>query len=554
MRGTRLLARTIGALAITAMCTGPAMGAGPLTPIQHVVVIFQENVSFDHYFGTYPVAGNTGAPGEPIFHADPHTPSVNNLLSAGLLTNNPNFVSPNGNPFRLSRANAATCDQDHGYTDEESMFDFGLMDNFLHFNVGTCTGLVTPGPPFPNGGHPADLTMGYFDGNTVTAFWNYAQHFAMNDNSYGTGFGPSSPGVINLVSGNTNGVDPASLMKGAASDTVADGKGGLSLINDGQPGGDTCDSRDNLSFVSTAKNIGNLLNTAGVTWGNFAGGFDLTVTNPNGTSGCGRTHTSATGVFVAKSDYIPHHEGFQYYASTANPMHTRPTSVALIGQTDGAVNHQYDLHDFFDAVKAGNFPAVSILKAEGWQDGHAGYSSPLDEQTFVVNTVNFIESTPQWANTLIVIAYDDSDGWYDHQIGPIVSQSDTVADVGPAGSINAGKQLCGTTKNTNGIGGRCGYGPRLPFIVISPFAKRNFVDHTITDQSSIIAFIEDNWGLPRIPNSMDSIAGPITNMLDFSHHENEGNGNSLFLDPSTGQPVHHGEEGGGNGAGNGGGD
>jgi phospholipase C len=523
------------------MCVGPA-SATTTTPIHHVVVLFQENVSFDHYFGTYPVAANTGAPGEPLFHADPHTPSVNNLMSAGLLTNNPNFDSPNGNPFRLSRANAATCDQDHGYTDEQSMFDLGLMDNFPHFNTGTCTGLVTPGPPFPNAGHPSDLIMGYFDGNTVTGLWNYAQHFSMNDNSYGTGFGPSTPGVINLISGNTNGIDVNSLMDGADSDVVADGAGGLSLIDDGQPGGDVCDTRDNLKFLSTAQNIGDLLNGAGVTWGNFAGGFDL---HGGGHAACvSQKHSSVTGVFVPKIDYIPHHEGFQYYSGTANPMHLRPSSIARIGHTDGTVNHQYDLHDFFDAVRAGNFPAVSILKAQGFEDGHAGYSSPLDEQTFIVNTVNFIESTPQWNSTLIIIAYDDSDGWYDHQIGPIVSQSSTVADVGPAGSINTGKQLCGT-KNTSGIGGRCGYGPRLPFIVISPFAKRNFVDHTITDQSSIIAFVEDNWGLPRIPNSMDAIAGPITNMLDFSQQEDDDQGNhALFLDPSTGQPMHHGGEGG----------
>jgi phospholipase C len=541
MRGTRLLARAVGALAITATCAGPALagrkngdggGIATATPIQHVVVIFQENVSFDHYFGTYPFAMNTGAPGEPLFTADPGTPSVNNLRSAGLLNQNPNFNPPNGNPFRLTRAQAATCDQDHDYTDEESMFDLGLMDNFVFFNTGACGGLAM-GQPAPNAGHPNDLIMGYYDGNTVTALWNYAQNYAMNDNSYGTTFGPSSPGVINLVAGNTNGVDSASLMNGAASDVVADGAGGLSLINDGQPGGDVCDSRDNLSFLSTAKNIGDLLNDAGVTWGNFAGGFDLTVTNPNGTTGCHRTSASATGVFVPKVDYIPHHEGFQYYASTRNPMHLRPSSVASIGQDDGAVHHQYDLHDFFDAVSAGNFPAVSILKADGYQDGHAGYSSPLDEQTFIVNTVNFIESTPQWDSTLIVIAYDDSDGWYDHQIGPIVNQSDTTADVGPAGSINVGKQLCGT-KNTGGIGGRCGYGPRLPFLVISPFAKRNFVDHTITDQSSIIAFIEDNWGLGRIPNSMDSIAGPITNMLDFTQKVNPGHRHQLFLSPADG--------------------
>ena len=541
MRGTKLLAHGICALAITAMCAGPALagkknggavGGSTATPIQHVVVIFQENVSFDHYFGTYPFAMNTGAPGEPSFTPDPSTPSVNNLLAAGLITQNPNFVSPNGNPFRLTRAQAATCDQDHDYTDEEAMFDFGLMDNFLHFNTGTCTGLVA-GQPIPNAGHPVDLNMGYYDGNTVTALWNYAQNYAMNDNSYGTTFGPSSPGVINLVAGNTNGVDSGTLMDGAASDTVADGAGGLSLINDGQPGLDTCDSRDNLSFLSTAKNIGDSLNGAGVTWGNFAGGFDLTVMNANGTTGCHRTSSSATGVFVPKVDYIPHHEGFQYYASTRNPTHIRPSSVGMIGQDDGAVHHQYDLHDFFDAVSAGNFPAVSILKADGFQDGHAGYSSPIDEQTFIVNTVNFLQQQPSWDSTLIIVAYDDSDGWYDHQMSPAVSQSDTVADVGPAGSVNEGKQLCGT-KNSNGIGGRCGYGPRLPFIVISPYAKTNYVDHTITDQSSIIAFIEDNWGLPHITNSMDSIAGPITNMLDFTQKVNPGHRHQLFLSPMNG--------------------
>jgi len=154
-----------------------------------------------------------------------------------------------------------------------------------------------------------------------------------------------------------------------------------------------------------------------------------------------------------------------------------------------------------------------------------------------VNTINFIESSPQWANTLIVINWDDSDGWYDHVHGPIVNQSITTADVGPAGSnglnVNNGKQLCGN-KNTNGIGGRCGYGPRLPFMVISPYAKSNYVDHGTTDQSSIIAFIEDNWGLPRIANSMDAIAGSITNMLDFSQKVNPGHRHQLFLDPSTG--------------------
>jgi phospholipase C len=117
-----------------------------------------------------------------------------------------------------------------------------------------------------------------------------------------------------------------------------------------------------------------------------------------------------------------------------------------------------------------------------------------------------------------------------------VSQSDTVADAGPTGSVNAGKQLCGT-KNSNDIGGCCGYGPRLPLLVIAPYAKKNYVDHTVTDQSSIIAFIEDNWGVPRLPNSMDSIAGSITNMLDLSKRVGRHHSNQLFLDPSTGTVI-----------------
>src|ERR1700742_5025467 len=85
------------------------------TPIKHLVVIFGENISFDHYFGTYPVA--TNPKGEPAFNATANTPSVNGLTPA-LLTNNPNSA----NPFRLDRSQALTCDQDHGYSDEQKAY------------------------------------------------------------------------------------------------------------------------------------------------------------------------------------------------------------------------------------------------------------------------------------------------------------------------------------------------------------------------------------------------------------------------------------------------
>ena len=147
----------------------------------------------------------------------------------------------------------------------------------------------------------------------------------------------------------------------------------------------------------------------------------------------------------------------------------------------------------------------------------------------MVNTINTLQKNPDWKSTAVVIAWDDSDGWYDHQMGPIVSQSNTAEDA------LAGAGSCGTAK-AGAYSGRCGYGPRLPLLVISPFAKRNYVDHSVTDQSSILRFIEDNWNLGRIGNqSFDAIAGSLQNMFDFSRKERERD-NRLCLDPLTGEP------------------
>ena len=206
----------------------------------------------------------------------------------------------------------------------------------------------------------------------------------------------------------------------------------------------------------------------------------------------------------------------------------------MIGQTDQA-NHQYDLADFWAALKQGSLPAVSFLKAAAYQDGHAAYSTPEDEQVFLVNTINALQESKQWGDMAILIAYDDSDGWYDHQMGPIVNQSNVSDDqlLGPGN--------CGTPKlipGASGIqNGRCGYGPRQPFLVISPFAKKNYVDHRVTDQSSTLRFIEDNWDLGRIGNgSTDAIAGTIDGMFDFASGD-QGRNSKLILDPTTGRII-----------------
>jgi phospholipase C len=484
------------------------------TPIQHLVVIFQENVSFDHYFGTYPMALNPV--GEPHFRAAQNTPNVNGLTN-GLLTFNPNLNPSNGsaasNPFRLDRSQAVTPDQDHDYTAEQLAFDAGLMDLF---------------PSQTSSG--GNEVMGYFDGNTTTAMWNYAQFFAMSDNSYGTTFGPSTPGVINLVSGQTNGVTN---IKNGTGDEVSGGPdGSLTVIGDPDPIGDVCSNSTRNQVTMGTRTIGDMLTSAGVSWGSFMGGFNLKIVNPNGTTGCNR---SSTGLAGTTADYIPHHSFFNYFTSNANPKHTRPASIAEIGNA-GPANHNYDIQDFFAAAAAGNLPAVSFLKAPAYQDGHAGYSDPLDEQTFLVNTINFLETLPTWSSTAVVIMYDDSDGWYDHQIGPILNTSTGSADAltGPQACGNAGNSLPGLNPANPHALGRCGYGPRLPLLIISPWARRNFVDHSVTDQTSIIHFIEDNWlGGQRIGNgSFDAIANSLTQMFNFLQVRTNG---TLFLNPSTGE-------------------
>jgi phospholipase C len=529
----------VGSLAAAATSAQDALSTA--TPIKHLVVIFGENRSFDHYFGTYPNAQNPS--GEPSFTPLANTPVVEGYnKTPSLMTNNPNVSNSSNqaaalaggystsffNPFRIDRAQANTAGQNHSYTPEQKAEDNGLMDAFpANTGHGTTGGAGAFGT--------AAQVMGYFDGNTVTAMWNYAQHFAMSDNAYTNSFGPSTPGAIHVISGTTNG---AVATIGSAS-TVPDGQGGLTLIGDTDPAGDTCSSKTS-QVQMTSKNIGDLLNTAGITWGGFMGGFDLTASNANGTTGCKRS-TFSNVLNASPTDYVPHHAWFQYYTSTANPTHARPTSTAEIGHTDDKdktatpVHHQYDYNDFVAAVSAGNFPSVSYIKAPSVGDAHPGNSDPLDEQAFVTNVINFLQQQPDWKNTAVILTYDDSDGWYDHRFASVLNASfdptaDQLTGVGQCTGPNA-KAALGV--NGKPVNGRCGPGTRVPFILISPWAKTNYVDGTLITQASVVRFIEDNWlGGKRIgQGSDDANTGSIMSMFNFA---GGGKNPPLYLDTSTG--------------------
>ncbi len=475
------------------------------TPIKHLVVVFQENVSFDHYFATYPEAAG--------FQARKDTPTVNGLTE-GLIANNPNVDYP---PFLLNRGQNYTCSQNHDYKSEQQAFDSGLMDMFPEDAAHVCSSTTYPDVAYLG---PA-IVMGYFDGNTVTAQWNYAQHFSMNDNNFGTNFGPSTVGAINVISGMTGGVDLGHSIAGSGfGDDITTTSSGTSVTGDPDPYYDDCGSPDQSSV--TGKNIGDLLSAKKISWGWFEGGFTPSSVVA-GKAVCATTTNRLDG--TAETAYVPHHNPFEYYASTANIHHALPKNLSEVGH-DGLANHQYDLSYFWQVLAKGELPAVSYVKANAAQDGHPGNSSPLDEQVFIVTLLNKLQASPLWEDTAVIITYDDSDGWYDHVLGPIANQSVSANDA------LTGNGMCGSGANSlAGLQGRCGYGPRLPFLVISPFAKDNFVDHTVIDQSSVVRFIEDNWDLGRIgEGSFDQIAGPITNMFDFKHQRSD----VFVLDPLTG--------------------
>ncbi|HEY1991722.1 MAG TPA: alkaline phosphatase family protein, partial [Gammaproteobacteria bacterium] len=181
--------------------------------------------------------------------------------------------------------------------------------------------------------------------------------------------------------------------------------------------------------------------------------------------------------------------------------------------------------------------AVSYLKAPAYQDGHAGYSTPLDEQAFVAQVVNFLAARPEWRDTAVIVTWDDSDGWYDHAYA-----APTSASFDPAADQVNGPGVCGTGTQPDGlagkpVNGRCGPGTRLPFLVISPWARHGYVSHVRISQASVVRFIEDNWlGGERLGGgSFDASTGSITDMFDFRDGPDL---EPLFLDPQSGTPLH----------------
>ena len=346
-------------------------------------------------------------------------------------------------------------------------------------------------------------TMGYWDGNSTQALWNYAQHFTISDNFHQLTYGPSVLGHLSHIYGATGPLDTryttnSSLFINSLIGFVTkDGKGNYFMEENLNPVLDVCsnpnitsntnDETSTSAVLMQTRNIGNLLSEYQISWGWFAGGFRNKVDNNCTETGYNQFGTNITTFQSAV-------EPFQFSAATANPFHLPPQQGDLIGG-EGQANHQYDLSDFVTALNQDKLPAVVYLKAKNYQNGHGYTSSPGDEQNWLVNVMNKIQQSKAYGrgDTAIIITEDDSDGGYDHVIEP------------PHRTYN---------NNT-----MYGLGPRLAFVLISPYAKHNYVDSTLTDQTSILRFIKYNWNLgEQLINdySEENNSGTLQNMFDFS--------------------------------------
>jgi phospholipase C len=378
------------------------------TPIKHTIVIYQENRSFDNYFGTYPTA--------PGFHALPGTPTVNNIPPGSM------NLDANGNPHSPQNLDNTlkTKDVDHGYNDMIKGYDNGKMDMVYQVNEAKAAGT-------------GDIAMGYYDYKAIPALWQYAQHFTLADNFFSAVWGPSTPNALYLIAAQSGTKD-----KPITGDPAP--KDGFGPDQAWGP----------LTYNLTYKNIGDELSAKGISWAWYQSGY------------------------AAKdSTYSSHHNPFQYFQN----------------YEDGKYNNNLkDYNNLATDIANGKLPAVSFVKAGYDSDEHPSNSDPSGE-SFTVKTINAIMKSPYWKDTAIIVTYDESGGYWDHVAPPQV---------------------------TPGPDGLQGDGTRMPALVVSPYAKQNYVSHVQYDTTSILKFIETNYGVSAL-NNRDANANNLLDAFDFNH-------------------------------------
>ena len=499
--------------------------------VKYVFVLYQENRSFDSYFGTYPKA-------EGLFtHSAAETPGFTQKL-----------VDTNGSastihPFRIGPAQYAadTDDIDHSHprivAKMDVQADTPKMDQFA----------VTEELKYSPTGNPSikakqfgELAMAYEDCDTVPILWQYANRFVLFDHIFQTMTGPSTPGNLSILAAQTgqtqwalhpsqgypdngssapgvpvlNDDDP---LWGSPSDptpaseklpvnpTDYPGYGtqlnltfaslpltlqGANIKNtvtaDRDPDGDLGDVKDDVQYIAA-------LNNAAVPFGWYEEGFDKESTDSN--SG----PVTADG---SHASYITHHNGPQYFGYVAN-------NPKMSQQLHG-------LGDFFQALDNKTLPAqgglfyvkggytnlfglkpadpdAAVQKNFLGDDDHPAYSDAQISEAMVAEAVNRIAASPYWSQSAIIITWDDSEGDYDHVPPPVRS-------TGPDNSVITD-------------------GPRVPLILISPYSRTNYIASAQGSHSSVVKFVNTVFNLPPLALLPDELKARKLGEREFGQRE-----------------------------------
>ncbi|MBM4207256.1 MAG: acid phosphatase [Gammaproteobacteria bacterium] len=490
----RLIQRVIGILLITCISNSFATNQSSLTDIDHIIIIYAENRSFDNLYGLFPGANgikqanpkqyiqvdHDGTPLKelpPIWPPEPNKPPLYQHL--------PNKPFAIDGPDLNLPLSAKTRDLVHLFYHNIEQINDGLNNKFAA--ISDAGGLV----------------MGYYNGSKLP-LWQWAKEYTLADNFFMGAFGgsflnhqwlicactprnpiaPKDERIIlddyNLLKRKKN--SPLSAIQGPPQ---FEG-GHLPYTPDGyvvapkqppyQPSKITPAAGGDPRFADPAKQplppqtnltIGDTLSAKNITWAWYADGWRHALED-----GMQPPDKARNVIYTSKQGAInfqPHHQPFNYYARFAPGSNDRET-------------HLLDGDDFVKAIENNALPQVSFYKPSGQLNEHPGYTDVLSGDKHIAQILTKIKASKLWPHTAVIITYDENGGFWDHVPPP--------------------------------KGDRWGPGTRIPAIIVSPLAKRGYIDHTSYDTTSILKFITKRFALQALPGVRKN-AGDLTNALDF---------------------------------------
>lgn len=436
----------LGIVAIMASCSSDSLSPSQkftsgLSKVNHIVVIYMENHSFDNEYGEFAGANNL---------SDATTAAVQAESSGTKYTTLPQVA---GSPFPTTLANAPFAIEDyvaitvpppdlvHRFYQEQSQIDGGKMDHFAE--VSTAEGQVM------GYYHTADLPLD-----------SLAQHYTLCDDFFHSAFGGSflnhqwliaaaSPTFPNAPVGDV-------AVVAANGSLVTDGfvtPDGYAVntsytVNTPHPAGTNA---ADLVPNQTNPTIGDRLSAKNITWAWYSGGW--------------------TNALAGNPDplFQFHHQPFAYYANYADGTPAKAT-------------HLLDETAFFASAAAGTLPAVSFVKPLGTVNEHPGYAAVYASEVHADSLVQAVLTGPNGKDAVVIITYDENGGEWDHVGPPVID--------------------------------RWGPGTRVPALIIGPFARKGFIDHTPYETVSILALIEKRFGLAAL-STRDANASPLLNAFTF---------------------------------------